>query len=348
MPANSILRLLARAYGGVVAQRNRAYDNGHRTVFKAPVPVLATGNLSAGGTGKTPMAHYLLTYLVQQGRKPAYLSRGYGRRSRGYMLVPPGSRADLYGDEAIWIAQCFPALSVAVCEDRVQGIQHLLASGTTDTIVLDDAFQHRRAGRDLDLVLIDAQRPPTHDHLLPWGRLREPIESLHRADFLIINKIQDMQAAETIAQALQHLGKPIAFTRYLPLSLQDANGAVHPLNSLAGASVVVFSGIGNPGYFHASVQGTGASIQEKLTFGDHHRYQPHDLTAIAQAVHQHAPDFVLTTAKDLCRLDHAARQFLTKQIPLYCLDVQIEWLGGESLLQEQIGKILQQYPPKKN
>ncbi|MEL6134010.1 MAG: tetraacyldisaccharide 4'-kinase, partial [Bacteroidota bacterium] len=204
-----ILRLMllpfSWIYGSVLAIRRKLYEIGYLPSYRAPLPVISVGNISTGGTGKTPVAAYILSFLSERGIQAAYLSRGYGRKTKGFLAVDPTQGdSQTYGDEALQIAHQFPQLPVAVCEKRAEGIQQLLNKFTLQVIVLDDAFQHLAVQRDLNLIVIDAQRLPYKDFILPAGNLREPLSSLHKADFFIINKLS--QAAR-IPQIDQRMGK---------------------------------------------------------------------------------------------------------------------------------------------
>ncbi|MDX2287001.1 MAG: tetraacyldisaccharide 4'-kinase [Bacteroidia bacterium] len=299
------LKPFSALYGLVLAARNRAYDRG-RGIYRAPVPVISIGNLSAGGTGKTPMAAWMLDFLRQQGVAAAYLSRGYGRSNPGYHRVDPEfGRAWQYGDEALMIARRFPDLPVAVSESRRTGIARLLREAAPPLIVLDDAFQHRRVARSLDLVVLDAGRMPWDDRLLPAGRLREPISSLSRADLLIINKLDDPAEIPELSRRLESWGKPLVFSRPRFETLHIAGEEPQPAEALRGQTAVLCSGIGNPAYFRRQTEAAGVQIAAEFAFPDHHPFSPVDLRRVREAALAAGPDaLVLTTEKDAVRLQH--------------------------------------------
>ncbi|MDR0581545.1 MAG: tetraacyldisaccharide 4'-kinase, partial [Prevotellaceae bacterium] len=189
LPAmNCLLAPFAWLYGTAVTLRNKCYD---RHIFRStafPLPVIAVGNITAGGTGKTPHTELLVT-LLRDERRPAVLSRGYRRRTKGFRYVETTDTVAAAGDEPLQLKQKFPALTVAVDADRVHGIRQLMAAATPpEVIILDDAFQHRRVRPALSLLLIDYHRPLHRDHLLPWGRLRDRRNQLRRADIVCITK----------------------------------------------------------------------------------------------------------------------------------------------------------------
>jgi tetraacyldisaccharide 4'-kinase len=328
--------MLSQAYGAVMRWRNRRYDEGRAAVYRAPVPVISVGNLSTGGTGKTPMAEALLADLQAAGwARPAYLSRGYGRRTRGYRRVMTGQdTAREVGDEALQVARKFPDLPVAVCEDRAEGIRRLIGEAQAQLIVLDDAFQHRRVARDLDLVMIDANRLPVTDHLLPRGRLREPVDGLARAHLLVVNKVRDRENLPALRAALSPLGRPMAFCTPVATALQGLEGAL-PLSVLRGQRVFLFAGIGNPTFFARQVEALGAEVVGQRFFRDHHQYRALDLSRLSQAARQ-AQAWLLTTEKDYARL---SGPFLPPGLPLFWIQIQLQWLEGEGHLHDALRKL---------
>lgn len=305
--------------------RNRAYDRASRNIYQAPIPIISVGNLSVGGTGKTPMAEYLLRQLLAKGKQVAYLSRGYGRKTKGYRLVNPAhDTVQTVGDEALQVALKFPDISVVVCEDRAVGIERLLAERPVKLLVLDDAFQHRKVARDLDLVMIDAQRLPTQDAVLPQGRLREPIKGLNRADFLIVNRVSNADEITLIKSELAQFSKPISFCQPQMQGVQAFGKAgVQNLSQLQGQKVVVFSGIGNHGYFVEQIRQTGAQIIAEKAFRDHYNYKDQDIELLSNLCSEDA--ILLTTEKDYCRLRGRVSGDRWHYVP-----IRLHWWEGEA------------------
>ena len=318
--------MLSTLYGAVIQWRNRRYDQGRVPVYRAPVPVISVGNLSTGGTGKTPMAEALLRRLQAAGwARPAYLSRGYGRRSQGYRLVQAGrDTAREVGDEALQVAAGFPQLPVAVCADRAEGIRRLTQEAGAQLIVLDDAFQHRRVARDLDLVLLDATRLPGQDRLLPAGRLREPVSSLARASLLVVNKIATPEQIPALEAALAGYGRPLAFATLAPWTLQGPEGP-QPVTALAGQAVWLFAGIGNPDFFAQQVRSLGAQVVGQRFFRDHQPYRPAQLARLARAAAAQGA-WLLTTEKDWYRLQGQLDPHYEPSI--HYLQTRLRWLAG--------------------
>ena len=317
--------------------RRRAWYMAHpEKRYRAPIPVISVGNISAGGTGKTPMAIWLLEHYLAQGKTPAYLSRGYGRKTSGYLQVSPGHRSRDVGDEALMVALRFPNLPIAVCESRTKGIQRLLETHHPDLIILDDAFQHLKVHRDLDLLLMDATRMPDQDYLLPGGRLREPLFALTHADALIVNKLPSELEWNQLSLRLAPWAKPIAGSSMKVTTLLDTKGTKHSPDTIQGKKAVLFSGLANNDSFHALVTSLGAEVIEHQTYPDHYAYRPGDFAAIAAMLNRNPEAIVLTTEKDLAR----SREDLPAEIAarLHAVVIGLSWMG------EGMTNILSQLP----
>lgn len=310
-------------YGRLMRLRNLSYDQGWRKRYQAPVPVISVGNLSMGGTGKTPMAEYLLQHWNPVGQGSlAYLSRGYGRQSKGFIAIDSQASARQVGDEALQVARKFPGVRVAVCESRTEGIRQLLTLGPLRGIVLDDAFQHRKVHRTLDIVMIDAQRPPHRDAVLPAGSLREALASLARADVLVCNRVENTDDRDALRQIYHSWGKPMLFCRPALTSWQGfGESDSRPLTELAGRRAVVFSGIGNHRAFVAAVQQLGIEVVYERGFRDHHHYRETELRELAQRCPSEG--LLLTTEKDYCRL-----KGLVPAGPWAYLPMTLDWWEG--------------------
>lgn len=324
-----LLRPFSWAYGLVVWLRNAAFDAGLLRVYTPPVPVISVGNLSSGGTGKTPTACWLLETLSARGWRPAYLSRGYGRSTQGFLRVAPAEGdARRFGDEALMLALRFPALPVAVCEDRAEGIRRLANEGA-DIIVLDDAFQHRRVRRSLDMVLLDSSRPFWQDALLPAGRLREAPGALRRADLLVISRCADIAPHR---QRLLRFQKALAAWRSVCEAISPFHSPSQAVTVPPETKALLFCGIGNPKAFERQAMAAGLQVSHTLVFPDHHVYSAQDLERIRAAWEQaslQAPGlWLLTTEKDFARLWQAGAEQLWPELPLYVMRIGIEWTEG--------------------
>lgn len=283
-------------------------------------PVVSVGNLSVGGTGKTPCVAALAAWLVAEGERPAILSRGYARpaRSPGVTVVSDGTRilTDVQhaGDEPFMLAQAVPGAAVVVCANRYEA--GLTAERTLGATVhlLDDGFQHVRLARDLDIVVTPAGEL-AREHVLPKGRLREPHTALARADLLIVvGATDDAAAAEARAVGVP-LGIGAARRLGAPVEVQGGTPE-------AGATVVALAGIGQPEQFVAGVRAAGWRVADTCVFADHHWYSRADLAEVARRVAVAGAWGVLTTDKDAVRLDRSeplpcrvARVPLTLDVP---------------------------------
>jgi len=337
--------LLFRA---IVWVRNTLYTQGYLASYVPPIPTLSVGNLSVGGTGKTPVAEFILDYFHQGTLKVAYLSRGYGRATKGYLRVSPEKGgADQFGDEALQVAHKFPQALVSVCEDRKTGLQRLQAAGA-QLVVLDDAFQHRKVDRHLDLIVIDANNMPYEDSLLPAGRLREPLSSLKRADLVIINKVATPEKIPDIQAKLSSFGLPLVFACPKLGAIEPFfPGVYSPPSSLKGLEVILFAGLGNNAFFQKQVENQGAVVRNAVFFRDHHAYQEKDLEKIShllpgntQISSNFGPVWILTTEKDYTRLRGVSWLDQYKALPMGYLPIQLEWIGGNQALTQKLDALV--------
>ncbi len=297
-------------YGTVIAVRNYCYDRRIFTITAIDTPVISVGNITTGGTGKTPLVEYIVGRLLGAGTRPAILSRGYGRATKGTLTVSDGSAllagADRAGDEPAQMAKKFPGCAVVVDEDRVRGARFLESRFHPDVIVLDDAFQHRALRRDLDIVVLGEDAPDGGPGLLPAGNGREPLRSLRRADIVVLN-----QPVGTACRA--PAGKPLVRMRYQAGQfLLCASGEPLTPEALRTGRFVAFCGIGNPGSFSATLAELGLKPETMLVYPDHHRYGAREIVEIQEALSRSGARYVVTTEKDAVRLeggDEAAPPF---------------------------------------
>jgi len=275
-------KALSRVYGYVIAARNLCYDAGVFTIHQTGIPVVSIGNIEAGGTGKTPMTIALARELSSRGLKPAIVTRGYRGRLKGVVLVRPDHQACEVGDEALLMARIL-RVPVIKAPDRVRGAIFARDELSSDLVLLDDGFQHRRIHRDLDIVLVAGD--VGSDALLPLGRLREPAASLARADLVVHTK---------------GAGSSEMSAELVPCSLIGPSGAEEDLTSLSGRHVLAVSGIARPGHFAGMLKDLGARV-DVLAFPDHHGFTRRDMETIS--ARSQGKDLIVTTEKDLVRLD---------------------------------------------
>lgn len=333
---------LSWLYGLAVALRNALFDMGLLKTRSFRVPVIAVGNLTVGGTGKTPHVEYIVS-LLRDKASLAVLSRGYKRKTRGFVLADDESTAETIGDEPMQIKAKFPEVKVAVCANRCRGIDMLTdgdKGGDTDVVVLDDAFQHRYVKPGINILLVDCGRLITHDRLLPAGRLREPLSAKDRADMVIVTKCPpEMRPVDyrVLAKSLglypyQHL----YFTRLTYEPLRPVFGG--PVDrAYDGASVLLLTGIASPRHIidHLRREGREPTC---LTFGDHHRFRPKDVENINRTFSQMAdPKIIITTEKDAARLASVEGLSDCVRQRMFQLPVRVEFLlGGEAKFNENI------------
>ncbi len=323
-------------FGLGAALRRTAYAAGLRGRHALPVPVVSVGNLTAGGTGKTPFTVWLARVLLAAGRHPGVLSRGYGARAEGSLLSDEGAvRAALLG----------PQVPQVEAPDRVRGGASLLAAHhEIDVLLLDDGFQHLRLRRDLDIVLLDAMDPFGGGHFLPRGLLRERPSALARADAVVITRAERVRVEEVaslqarvVALAPQAV---IAVARLRPRALLVPKGAEHPLAELSGAKVHAWAGIGNPDAFAGTLRDLGARVVGTTFARDHHRPTDAELSAVTAAAAAEGAERVVVTLKDLVKLSGRAG------LPpgLVAVDVELEVFEGEADLLARVAGALVRPP----
>lgn len=344
-----LLLPFAWCYAGIMRLRNWLYEHGLKSVYRAPFKVIAIGNISTGGTGKTPFAEWLLRQYTAQHIPAAYLSRGYGRKTKGFLWVNPqevNNATEHFGDEAFQVAAKFPEIPVAVCESRTVGLQTFVQHQPNLKIaLLDDAFQHRKVARDLNIVLIDASRLPTEDRVLPAGRLREPIAGIRRADMLIINKVPSRAAIPSLRQKLTALDKPMAFCTTAFDQPRTFAGELLPWEMLQQRGAYAFSGIGNNAFFRSQIEAMGITLVGWSEFRDHQPYTPQDLQRIARDFSACMPandaptlPYILTTEKDYRRIvgTYGNDIPVTNIQQWVYLPITLQWLEGEEAVRKLI------------
>ena len=309
----SLLLPLSQVYGAGVTLRLALYRRGFFSVRHAARPVVSIGNVAAGGTGKTPFVRWLAGELLQRGRHPSILTRGYGRTSRGTIVVSDG-RGTLAtvaesGDEPALLARALPAVPI------VADARRALAAARAETLeapvdlhLLDDGFSHVGLAREVDIVLLDATAPDAGGALLPAGQLREPLTALARADLLVITKTEQADPARALELAHRFApGVPVFHARTELLGIRDREGrSVDPLDLPAGTTVAV-AGIARPDSFCATLQAAGIDPADFLAFRDHEPYGPGTAGRIERALEETGATAVVTTEKDAVKLDTVLR-----------------------------------------
>jgi tetraacyldisaccharide 4'-kinase len=302
-----MLRPLAWLYGAIVRFRNRLYDRGWLHTTRPAVATICVGNLSTGGTGKTPFVEYLVDLLKE--RYPiATLSRGYRRRTRGFLLADPSHTAADIGDEPMQLHRKFPTLAVAVGEERVSAISSLMeARPGTALVILDDAFQHRPVRAHLNILLTDFSHPYVRDRMLPAGNLRDHPESASRADIIVVTKCPaglSLKEVEPYRKMLElDPYKPLFFSHLVysdPRDFQTWEIRQPP----SGASVLLVCGIANPEPLVRQLERAVGPV-DTLAFRDHHPFTRSDIERISSRFAGMAASLrvIVTTEKDAVRLE---------------------------------------------
>jgi tetraacyldisaccharide 4'-kinase len=345
----TVLRLLATCcasvYGVVVQLRNRLFDAGLRSSKRVDCCVISVGNLTVGGTGKTPMVLWLARFLLQEGRRVAVVSRGYGGESKGRVRIVSDGRSilagsRLSGDEPHLLAARLPAVPVLCSDRRPAAVQVALQRFQSQVVILDDGFQHRFLARDLDVVLLDARRPLGNGHLLPRGILREPEASLKRADALVLSRFDGSTRSRETHRALARRWpeKAIFRARHRPARLFDAaTGREEPLSYLAGVRVGAFAGIGRPDDFFHCLSELGGMVVYASALPDHHPLTAALLESLASEAARLEPHLWLTTEKDWVRLP----EILPERMDLWVLAIELDLESEEARFKEVVRGVLE-------
>lgn len=294
-------------YGLIIYIRNFLYDHGIFASYDAGIPVISIGNLTAGGTGKTPMTIFLLDRLQKKYERIAMVSRGYGRKSSGALVVSDGKGkvipVEQGGDEPVMIAREFPQIPVIVSEKRIIGIQMARELFDSRLIILDDAFQHRQVIRDVNIVLIDGQSDISGQGMLPAGDRREPLASLSRADVLIFTRTGKTDQNQREAQVRKWFAGPVIFSDYIPDTLiNSVSGQSVKAEDHQGKRAFAFCGIARPETFFASLEQLNLTVAGYAVYNDHYSYTPADVQDICHQAEENQCDFIITTTKDLVKL----------------------------------------------
>ena len=336
---NQWLLPLSKLYGFAVSLRNTMFNIGLLKSRAFDIPVISVGNITVGGTGKTPHVEYLIR-LLHDTFHVAVLSRGYKRTSKGYIKATPQSTMPEIGDEPYQMKQKFPDITVAVDKDRCHGIEQLMADDQQlDVVLLDDAFQHRYVKPGINILLVDYHRLIIYDELLPAGRLREPLEGKDRADIVIITKCpKDLKPMDYRVLTKQMNLFPyqqlyfttIDYDRLRPVFHREQ--AEKELHELADVHVLLLTGIGSPEQVQHDLQPYAPHLAT-LTFADHHVFNDKDVQLINETFEAlPSPSIIVTTEKDATRLQEAEGLSEHVRANLYILPIRICFMQeqGES------------------
>ena len=325
-------------YHIVLTIRHKLYDWKLLKTTRFENPVICVGNLNLGGTGKTPHTEYLIN-LLKGTFRVATLSRGYGRKTKGFQLADAQSTCEDLGDEPLQYHRKYPEIAVGVDEDRVEGVTHLLWEQVVEVVLLDDAFQHRKIKAGLNILLTEFQHLYIDDFLFPAGTLRDVKSAAKRADMIVVSKspkdLDETTKATIIAKLKPKTHQQVFFSTLEYGHFTPMNPAAGCLNAETAPSALLFCGIAHPKPLIDKLK-TQFKNLEVVTFSDHHAYTEHDIRRILERYGQLAGEqkIIVTTEKDAARLTNSPYLCQFETTPLYVLPVSMRFHEEEKFNEE--------------
>ena len=324
--------LPARLYELGVRLRVAAYETEYLKPKRLDATTISIGNIAVGGTGKTPLVEYIARYLKEEGHSVAILTRGYGRKSTGGRALNDPKAAGLggvksyleYGDEPVMLARRLPDVPVIINGDRYEGGTYATRDLGADVLILDDAYQHLSVARDLNILLLDATDPFAGFEMVPFGRLREPLYGIKRADAVIITRADrpfDQAQVNAIIRYYCDEKVPVMYVYSTIKRLRHlGEGEVYEADQFRGWNVSVMCGIGNPHAFADDILRIGINIVAEHFYNDHHAFTQQELDEVTRAARDAGADAIITTEKDAVRLEGLA----LPDVPIYVAEIEIE------------------------
>lgn len=347
----SVLRFLlfpfAVLYDAITALRNRLFDRGYKPVTRFDIPVISVGNLAVGGTGKTPMVEYLIR-LLQSEYKLATLSRGYGRKTKGFKIASPSDTASTVGDEPFQIYKKFtPDINVVVGEDRAYAIPMLLQElENINAVIMDDAYQHRSVIPGLSILLTEYSNPFFNDYLLPAGRLREAKSGAKRADVIVVTKCPPQVSEDEIMEfenaVRNYSDKPVFFSK---IRYGEPVGFGRPEAKLL-KQVILVSAIANAHILEDYVRKSYTMVKH-VAFRDHYVFTAGDLLELSSLLKKYPEGEVsiLTTEKDMVKLQREELRSAISQLPVFYLPIETEFIGNGKDFDMLVLSFMQSFKP---
>ena len=355
-----VLFVVSRFYRNIVQFRYWLYDKGMRRRHPLGCLVVSIGNLTCGGTGKTPVVEIFARSLSKKGRKVAILSRGYKSKDRTFLEklkahsnskkneVPPRIVSDgknlllnsaTAGDEPYMLASNLKNVPVFVDKDRVKSGRFAVAEFGIDTLILDDGFQYLRLKPHINIVLVDSTAPFHNHHTLPRGLLREPIKNIRRADYVFLTKSNGGNHIRHLKRFIEHHNRHAEIIEccHKPQYIEDVfkKGEHLPLESMKGKKIAIVSGIASPEGFEKFLSDQGAEIVYKERFADHHAYTQQEMIDFVNNTKEAGASWILTTEKDAVRMPRMGR----RDIPFYFLRIEIDIISGHENFEQCISRI---------
>ncbi len=327
------LGALSVGYRAALFARGWLYDARVLSTGRLPCPVVSLGNVTVGGSGKTPLAELAALTLVALGAAPAVVSRGYGRATRGVQVVADrqgvrlGARAA--GDEPLLLAERLPGIPVIVGENRFEAGRNAVEAHGASVIVLDDGFQNRTIAKNLEILVVSARAPWGNGRLFPRGQLRESLSAIRRSHVVVVTNPSHEEEVDAITRTvrLQDSPAPVVTARYEALEARRAvDGARLPLSELRGRRLLGFGGLASPRSFMETLRGLGVPLAGFVEFGDHHWYGDADLAEVARRAGLAGAEGLITTEKDAVRL----RELTLPRPPLWVLTVRMVLSSGQA------------------
>ncbi len=344
----TFLVFISLLYRIILIVRNKLYDRGILKSRRFDMPVINVGNLSMGGTGKTPTVEYLINKLGGSFRL-AMLSRGYGRKTKGFKMADAACTYEDLGDEPLQYFKKFPEITVAVDENRVEGVDRLLEDeNPPEVILLDDAFQHRKITAGLNILLTEYQRLYSDDRLFPAGRLRDLKSSAQRADIIVVSKSPDTLSEQDKALVINKLNpterQKVFFSHLDYKPMQPLNAAARNIAAENADAVLLFCGIARPNPLIDRLK-TQFKQVEALTFADHHAYTENDIKKVLRQFESLAGErkIIVTTEKDAARLTNSPYLCQFESAPLYDLPVSVRFDEEEKFNEEILNYVRQNH-----
>jgi tetraacyldisaccharide 4'-kinase len=328
-----VLLVFSFFYRIATALRNMLYDKSILKSAKVPAAVISIGNITTGGTGKTPLVAWLCNYFTDRNIKTAVLTRGYKIKD------------SVFADEPAMLAKAAEETKIIVNPDRTAGAEKAINEYNAGLLVIDDGFQHRKLARDVDIVAIDATEPFGYEKLLPAGLLREPVSSLRRADAVVITRSNQNSQGKIseIKNRISKINPDIVFAAAVhePICVKLIKDKEMPLNELAGRKIYAFCGIGNPDAFFQTLTQLALNIVGTRVYNDHHRYTDGNIAAIYEDARYKHAELVLTTHKDWIKT--ALLSVDKFQIPFAALLVELEFVEGQEKITALVNEALEKY-----